>query len=73
MRIGDAVDILLTDPDSFDSLIAYYPNKRPTPVMLSLIDKLPAGLVKESDQSLYQDAYDKVETKLKLSRLIKNL
>lgn len=73
LRIGTTVDILLTDPDSYDAQISYYDKDRPTPMMLKFIDALPTGLDRNSDESLYNDAYVLSKSKSSVSTIITKL
>lgn len=72
-RIGSALDCLLTSPERWTIDFKVVDAIRPYGLMGKFIDNLPGGLNPFSENSLYQEAYDKSGYKMSLDRVIKKL
>lgn len=72
-RIGSCLDCLLTTPELFEDSFVIISSKRPAGLMAKFIESLPSGLDILSDNSLYQEAYDKAGYKAKLETIIAKL
>lgn len=72
-RIGTALDILLTDPDRFDSTFHVASSVRPKGYMCKFIDALPLNLTKNSSTELYKQAYSTSGYSQSINTVVKNL
>lgn len=57
LRVGSALDCLLTSPERWETDFVVIDAKRPYGLLGKFIDKLPTGLTPESDIALFRDAY----------------
>lgn len=87
-RIGSAIDVLLTDPERFNSEFFIFNLSKPSGLMGKFIDSLPLFALNEEnkaiygeegtiiayerDLSLYKEAYDKAKYKLPIGTVVQN-
>lgn len=69
-RVGKALDTLLTSTDNFNDFFEVVDVNRPLGLMGKFVDNLPKNLTKDSDISLYDEAYDKSGYKMKKERVV---
>ena len=70
LRVGSAVDCLLTDPDRWDDEFVVLSMNRPTGLMEKFINHLPKGINITSTQEEYEIAYNKSGYKIPIERVI---
>jgi len=73
LRLGSAVDCLLTTPDKWDDLFIVGDVYKPYGMMYKFIVHLPAGLDPESPLDLYEEAYQKAGYKKSLGWVVEQL
>jgi hypothetical protein len=71
LRIGGALDALLTTDEEFENVYCHFKGQRPSEAMCLFIENLLPNLNETSDQSLYQDAYEISGYKSSLPAVIK--
>lgn len=72
-RVGSAIDCLLTTPALFNDEFVVMYERRPTGLMGVFIDALPLDLTEESEEDLYQVAYEKSGYKRNIGTVIHHL
>ena len=70
LRIGSALDCLLTSPERWEEDFQVVDVEKPQGLMGKFIDKLPPDLTKLSELELYYPAYEASEFKLSLQTVV---
>lgn len=73
LRIGSALDCLLTSPDRWNNDFNVIDVVRPGGMMQKFLDSLPPGLNQDSDIEFYRDAYNKSGYKKSIQLVVKDL
>lgn len=71
LRVGSALDVVLTAPDNFNKEFAVGNVSRPYGIMGKFIDNLPPNLSDKSPLYYYEDAYEKSGYKMSLTTVVK--
>lgn len=66
LRIGSAVDCLLTSPDRWDEEFIVVDVNKPYGLMGTFVQYLPKGITRLSDKEMYQTAYEKSGYKMSI-------
>lgn len=70
LRVGSALDCLLTDPTRFPSEFKVIDAVRPFGYMGKFVETLPSGLTPQSDYDLYVEAYYAAGYKMRMETVI---
>lgn len=70
LRIGSAVDCLLTQPENWDLEFIVMQNERPYGLMRNFVEELPPGLNIASGYEEYEEAYKKSGYKVSIDRVV---
>lgn len=71
-RVGTALDMMITDPDSLEQTFHISTCERPGGLMAKFIDALQQGLTQNHDKSYYQAAYEASGYGMSINNVISN-